>query len=180
MSVMMPYSDKLRDVADWYRQLWAESLGKKNSLDGSNDSLYAGQTPIKALGATDQHSQLQLYLEGPNDKLITILEEQRFHTKLRIPPGPKNLPSSDFMIGKTMNLLIASECRATADALRTAGRPVIRVILPVVNAHTIGQLLYMMEVETAMAGRLFNVDAFDQPAVEAIKVYTREYMRKGR
>jgi glucose-6-phosphate isomerase len=79
-----------------------------------------------------------------------------------------------------MNLLMASECRATADALRSAGRPVIRVVLPDVNAHTMGQLLYMLEVETAMAGRLFDVDAFDQPAVEAIKIYTREYMRKGK
>ncbi len=180
MAVMMPYSDKLRDVADWYRQLWAESLGKKLSLDGRNESLFAGQTPIKSLGVTDQHSQLQLYLEGPNDKLITILEEQRFNSSLRIPAGPKGLPGADFMIGKTMNLLMTSECRATADALRSAGRPVIRVMLPTVNAHTIGQLLYMLEVETAMAGRLFNVDAFDQPAVEAIKIYTREYMRKSR
>lgn len=179
MSVMMPYSDKLRDVADWYRQLWAESLGKKQSLDGKNAALFAGQTPIKSLGVTDQHSQLQLYLEGPNDKLITILEEQNFRTRLRIPPGPKGMPTSDFLAGKTMNLLMGSECRATMDALRSASRPVIRVVLPVVNEHTMGQLLYMLEVETAMAGRLFNVDAFDQPAVEAIKVYTREYMRKG-
>lgn len=180
ISVMMPYSDKLRDVADWYRQLWAESLGKKVSLDGKNDALYAGQTPVKALGVTDQHSQLQLYLEGPNDKLITILEEGKFQTVLPIPAGPKGLPGAEYLANKTMNLLMASECRATADALRTAGRPVIRVVLPEVNAHTLGQLLYMLEVETAMAGRLFNVDAFDQPAVESIKVYTREYMRKGR
>ncbi len=180
MAVMMPYSDKLRDVADWYRQLWAESLGKKSNLDGSNTAHFAGQTPIKSLGVTDQHSQLQLYLEGPNDKLITILEEQHFNSTLKIPPGPKGLPGADYLAGKTMNLLMASECRATADALRSAGRPVIRVTLPEVNAHTMGQLLYMLEVETAMAGRLFDVDAFDQPAVEAIKVYTREYMRKGK
>lgn len=180
ISVMMPYSDRLRDIADWYRQLWAESLGKKESLDGSHKTLFAGQTPVKALGVTDQHSQLQLYLEGPNDKIITILEEKKFQHRMPIPRGPAGIRGIGYLRGKSMQRLIAAECRATADALREASRPVIRVVLPTVNANTIGQLLYMLEVETAMAGRLFNVNAFDQPAVEAIKVFTRRYMRSGK
>jgi glucose-6-phosphate isomerase len=180
IAVMMPYSDQLRDVSDWYRQLWAESLGKKNSLDGRRTDLYAGQTPVKGLGVTDQHSQLQLYLEGPNDKLITLLGVRRFATALPIPAGPKGMGGVDYLEGRTMARLIQAECNATADALRAAQRPVVRVELPEVREHTVGQLLYMLEVETAMAGRLFGVDAFDQPAVEAIKVYTRQYMRQGK
>lgn len=180
VAVMMPYSDRLREVADWYRQLWAESLGKKESLDGRHKNLFTGQTPVKALGVTDQHSQLQLYLEGPNDKIITVLEEKTFKQRMPIPRGPAGVQGVGYLRGKTMNRLIESECRATVDALRDAQRPVIRVTLPTVNANTVGQLLYMLEVETAMAGRLFNVNAFDQPAVEAIKVFTRRYMRSRR
>lgn len=180
MSVMMPYSDALRDVADWYRQLWAESLGKRASLDRKNLNLFAGQTPIKALGVTDQHSQLQLYLEGPNDKIITILEQSRFNKTLRIPPAPKAVPGLAYLRNKTMNKLMAAERMATIDALREAKRPVMRIALPQVNEHTLGQLLYLLEVETAMAGRLFNVDAFDQPAVERIKVLTRRNMGEGK
>jgi len=180
IAVMMPYIDQLRDVADWYRQLWAESLGKKRSLDGTRDDLFTGQTPVKSLGATDQHSQLQLYLEGPNDKLLTLLSVRRFDQALPIPRGPKGMPGVEYLEGRTMQRLIQAECRATADALCAAQRPVIRVELPEISAHSLGQLLYMLEVETAMAGRLFGVDAFDQPAVEAIKVYTRQYMKQGK
>ncbi len=180
MAVMMPYSDQLRDVADWYRQLWAESLGKRRSLDGKRDDLFTGQTPVKSLGATDQHSQLQLYLEGPNDKLTTLLSVRKFSKPLPLPAGPKGMPGVDYLEGRTMARLIQAECAATRDALKAAQRPVITVELPEVREHTLGQLLYMLEVETAMAGRLFGVDAFDQPAVEAIKVYTRQYMRQGK
>jgi glucose-6-phosphate isomerase len=180
MAVMMPYSDALRDVSDWYRQLWAESLGKKVSRDGRNADWYAGQTPIRALGVTDQHSQLQLFLEGPNDKIVTVLEQQRFECTLPIPSVLEDDSGAEYMRKRTMAQLLDAECRATIDALREAERPVIRVRLDRVDASSIGQLLYMLEVETAMAGELFNVDAFDQPAVERIKVLTRAYLGKGR
>ena len=176
LAVMMPYSDRLRDVAEWYRQLWAESLGKKESLDRRNKALYAGQTPVRALGVTDQHSQLQLYLEGPNDKLITLVEERKFSRQVKIPDALPGLGGLEYLEGRTLNRLMASERKATADALRESNRPVVRIGVPWVDAHTMGQLLYMLQVETAMAGRLFNVDAFDQPAVEAIKVFTRKNM----
>ncbi len=174
MSVMMPYVDSLRDVADWYRQLWAESLGKKYSLDG--EVVYAGQTPIKALGATDQHSQVQLYREGPNDKIFNILEVGRFDKTMRIPEAMENVEELGYLRGVTMNKLMSAELRGTLDALKASERPVIRTILPKVNAHTLGQLLYLLEVETAMAGRLYNVNTFDQPGVEEGKIIARSLM----
>ncbi len=177
MSVMMPYADGLYDVADWYRQIWAESLGKRLSLDG--EEVFAGQTPIKALGATDQHSQIQLYREGPNDKLINILEVRRFAKTTKIPHTLENIDELGYLRGTTMNKLMAAELRGTIEALTVSQRPVIRTTLPRVNEHTIAQLLYMLEVETAMAGRLYNVNAFDQPGVEEGKVRARELMGGG-
>ena len=179
ISVMMPYANALTDVADWYRQLWAESLGKRFSLDG--EEVFVGQTPIKALGATDQHSQVQLYREGPNNKLFNIIEVRRFDKTVRIPaasPGHpvRGIPELSYLHGKTMNRLMAAELRGTVHALKESRRPVSRIILPRVNAHTIAQLLYMLEVETAMAGRLYNVQTFDQPGVEAGKEIARALM----
>jgi glucose-6-phosphate isomerase len=177
MSVMMPYADSLRDVADWYRQLWAESLGKKYDLDGCE--VHVGQTPIKALGATDQHSQVQLYREGPNNKIFNIIEAARFEKTLKIPAALGHMPEFDYLRGKSMNRLMAAELRGTVDALKMSQRPVSRIVLPRVNAHTVAQLLYMLEVETAMAGRLYNVQTFDQPAVQDGKVIARALMSGG-
>ncbi len=174
MSVMMPYADGLRDVADWYRQLWAESLGKRFGLDGSE--VFAGQTPIKALGATDQHSQVQLYREGPNNKVFNILEAGKFALTLKISDTLPQVGGLDYLRGKSMNKLMAAELQGTVDALKASARPVIRVTLPRVNAHTVAQLLYMLEVETAMAGRLYNVNTFDQPGVEEGKQIARKLM----
>lgn len=174
ISVMMPYSDALRDVADWYRQLWAESLGKRYSLDGKE--VFAGQTPIKSLGATDQHSQVQLYREGPNDKLINIIEVSRFGQDARIPDALTQLSELAYLRGKTMGKLMAAELRGTMDALKSSQRPVSRIALPRVNEHTVAQLLYMLEVETAIAGRLYNVQTFDQPGVEEGKRIARKLM----
>lgn len=174
MSVMMPYSDALRDVADWYCQLWAESLGKKSSLDGQ--VVYNGQTPIKALGATDQHSQIQLYREGPNNKLINIVEVGRFDSSLKIPNALAKLAELDYIRGRTMNKLMAAELQGTIDALTVSKRPVSRVTLPRVNEHSVAQLLYMLEAETAMAGRLYGVNTFDQPGVEEGKQIARKLM----
>ncbi len=174
MTVMMPYADGLRDVADWYRQLWAESLGKLTDLDGNE--VYAGQTPIKALGATDQHSQVQLYREGPNNKIFTILEVSRFDKSLRIPATLGAVPELEYLRNKTMNKLMAAELQGTVDALKVSKRPVMQITLPRVNAHTVAQLLYLFEVETAMAGRLYNVNAFNQPGVEEGKRIARKLM----
>ena len=174
ISVMMPYADGLRDVADWYRQLWAESLGKRFALDQSE--IFAGQTPVKALGATDQHSQVQLYREGPNDKVFNILEVSRFCKRLTIPGTLPTIKEIGYLRGKTMNKLMAAELRGTMDALQASKRPVCRITLPEVNASTVAQLLYLLEVETAMAGRLYNVNAFDQPGVEEGKRIAEKLM----
>jgi len=180
ISVMMPYSDKLSGVSDWYAQLWAESIGKIVPATKSTPEYAVGQTPVSALGVTDQHSQLQLYLEGPNDKVITVLEESAFNQQLDIPTIDKKLKSTRYLQGKRMNDLMTAERKATIDAFRETNRPVIRVTFPKVNENTIAQFLYMLEVETAMAGQLFGVDAFDQPAVELIKIFTRKNMGESR
>jgi glucose-6-phosphate isomerase len=177
MSVMMPYADGLRDVADWYRQLWAESLGKRLSLDG--EEVFVGQTPIKALGATDQHSQVQLYAEGPNNKVFNILEVAKFSETLPIPATLKEIPELDYLRGQSMNRLMEAECLGTADALKNAQRPVMRIVLPEVDAHAVAQLLYLLEVETAVAGRLHNINTFDQPGVEEGKKIARALMAES-
>lgn len=174
MSVMMPYADALRDVADWYRQLWSESLGKRHSLDGQE--IFTGQTPIKALGVTDQHSQIQLYREGPNNKLINVLEVKRFAKTLRIPNTLTFAEPLAYLRGQTMNKLMAAELRGTIDALKASNRPVVKITLPTINEHTLAQLLYLFEVETALAGQLYNVDTFNQPGVEEGKKIARSRM----
>ncbi|MCC6143466.1 MAG: glucose-6-phosphate isomerase, partial [Candidatus Hydrogenedentes bacterium] len=174
MSVMMPYVDGLRDVADWYRQLWAESLGKRYSLEG--EEVFAGQTPINALGATDQHSQVQLYREGPNDKIFNILEVGRFDKTLKVPATLTAIEDLGYLRGSSMNKLMSAELRGTLDALKVSQRPVMRIILPRLDAFTVAQVLYMLEVETAMAGRLYNVNTFDQPGVEEGKKIARKLM----
>lgn len=174
MSVMMPYADSLRDVADWYRQLWAESLGKQFDLQGHR--VCVGQTPIKSLGVTDQHSQVQIYREGPNNKIFNIVEVARFEKTLKIPNVLTHLPQLKYLCGKSMNKLMAAELLGTIEALKFSRRPVSRIVLPRVNAHTVAQLMYMLEVETAMAGRLYNVQTFDQPAVQVGKDIARALM----
>ncbi len=178
MSVMMPYSNALYMIADWYRQLWAESLGKKYDL--KKKAVYAGQTPIKALGATDQHSQVQLYAEGPNDKIFTLVGVDRYRREVKIPKTHQDYDALSYLGGKTMNQLIDAERLGTEAALTAAKRPNITLSLPAINEHTIGQTLYMYQVQTAFAGQLYNINAFDQPGVEAGKIAAFALMgRKG-
>ena len=167
ISVMMPYADGLKYIADWYCQLWGESLGKAVDLDGN--TVYAGQTPVKALGVTDQHSQVQLYREGPFDKVITIIGVENFRSEVEISKGCDDIPDVNFLCGHTMNKLINAEREATEYALTTARRANYTIMLPEINAFTIGQLLYMFEMETAFAGAMLNIDTFNQPGVEGGK-----------
>lgn len=176
MTVMMPYSDALRDIADWFRQLWAESLGKIRIHPLTQEQEFAGQTPIKALGATDQHSQVQLFREGPNNKVFTIIKESQSKRTMKIPHALDFLPQVAYLRGKTMNQLMAAELKGTVDALRISKRPVMQIIMPQVNAYTVAQLMYMLEVETAMAGKLYGIDAFNQPGVEEGKKIARRLM----
>lgn len=167
ISVMMPYADSLKFISDWFAQLWAESLGKAKDVNGN--IVNVGQTPVKALGATDQHSQVQLYMEGPFDKIIILLGVDKFRAELPIPKLYSDIPSVGFLGGSTQNKLILTEQMATEYALQQAGKMNMSLTLPEVNEHTLGQLLYMLEVATAFAGELLNIDAFDQPGVEAGK-----------
>lgn len=164
ISVMMPYADSLKYISDWFAQLWAESLGKKFDVDGN--VVFAGQTPVKALGVTDQHSQVQLYTEGPFDKIIVLLGVDKFKETITIPKIYGDIPSLGFLGGITQNQLIKTEQMATEYALLKGGKANMTITLPEVNEFTIGQLLYMFEVATAFAGELLNINAFDQPGVE--------------
>ncbi len=177
VSVMFPYSYALKDLADWYRQLWAESLGKANDLKGSE--VNTGPTPVKALGTTDQHSQVQLYREGPNDKLFTFLQVDNFGKDPQIGPAPDSAPELDFLAGKTLSALLNSEKKATEYALLQSKRPCLTILFPHINAYTVGQFIYLYEVTTSLAGALFGINSYDQPAVELGKQATFALMGKA-
>ena len=167
IQVMLPYADSLKYMADWFCQLWAESLGKNVRRDGT--PCHAGQTPAKALGVTDQHSQLQLYNEGPFDKVITFIKVEKFRTETTIPHGCEQFKDVAFLGGMTHNTLIEAERQGTEYALYVNRRMNQTIIMPEVNAYTLGQLLFFMEMATAYEGELLNIDAFNQPGVETSK-----------
>ena len=171
-SVIMPYAYALKDMADWYRQLWAESLGKKSDLD--QEKVWIGPTPIKALGATDQHSQVQLYREGPNDKIFTFLYVENFGDvpDIEIGPAPEGVTELDYLSGKKMSRLLNCEKQATEYALLKDERPCLTVLFDRVTPYTVGQFIYLFEVTTSFAGALFNIDTYNQPAVELGKQAT--------
>lgn len=168
--VLMPYCNGLYSLADWYRQLWAESLGKQKDLSG--EQVFAGFTPIKALGATDQHSQIQLYREGPNDKVIGFVEVASFgEADVNIPRG-LGVEAIAYLEGSTMATLLSAERRATEFALNESQRPNYTIRFPRVDAGHVGQFIQLWQVATAYAGLMLNVDAYDQPAVELGKQAT--------
>jgi len=178
ISVMMPYSTSLYMLADWYRQLWAESIGKQHNLKGKE--VFAGQTPVKALGTTDQHSQVQLYREGPNDKVITFLEVERFEQKLMMPESMKHVPALKYLGGASFQQLMNAEKLATEYALKVSGRPTTTVLFPRIGPETVGQFIYLYEVATSYMGGLLGINTYDQPAVELGKQATFALMgRKG-
>jgi glucose-6-phosphate isomerase len=160
--VLMPYADALRETGDWFVQLWAESLGKKPDV---------GPTPFRAVGATDQHSSLQLMVEGPNDKVVTLVRvaQPRADVSISVPEGYRAHAEIAYLDGHTMGELIEAERRATDAALRQAGRPTATISVPRLDARAMGELLMLLELATAYAGGLYGVNAFDQPGVEAGK-----------
>ncbi|SDG85389.1 glucose-6-phosphate isomerase [Desulfosporosinus hippei] len=178
ISVFMPYADGLKTMADWYAQLWAESLGKRYDLQGRE--VFVGQTPVKALGVTDQHSQVQLYVEGPDDKVLSFVTVEKFK-QTRIIPLDSELPEDiHFLGGRTLEELLFAEQKATEYALTLANRQHQKIILSSLDAYNIGQLLLLLEWETAYMGELLNINAFDQPGVEEGKNGTYALMgRKG-
>lgn len=169
-AVLMPYCDRLVPLADWWCQLWAESLGKRVERDGGRLSI--GQTPVRAIGAADQHSQMQLYLDGPADKVVTFVRVADTGVELEIPRSYPDLVDVAYLGGHELGELLVMEQRAMELALNKRGRPTIAIEMPHLTPFTIGQLVYLMEVETALTASLFGIDPFNQPAVEEGKRLT--------
>jgi glucose-6-phosphate isomerase len=171
--VLMPYADPLRDLALWFVQLWAESLGKVLPSGG-----HVGPTPLPALGATDQHSQVQLFMEGPADKTVTFIAVAGREGGAPIPRLHADVPDLAYLGGHTLGELLDVERRATAGALARRGRPNMTITVDAVDARHLGGLFFLLELATAYAGELYGVDAFDQPGVELGKQFT--YAMLGR
>ena len=174
MLVTMPYADSLFGIADWFRQLWAESLGKKLSVD--NEVVNAGQTPIKALGAIDQHSQIQLYTEGPNDKLLQLIAVERYRDAVNIPSPPDGISELEYLGGGELGQLLDRERLATSWALTEAQRPNLTISVPTIDPGIVGEFFYLFQLQTVMAGALYGVNPFGQPGVEAGKNATYALM----
>ena len=176
ISVLMPYSSRLKYIPDWYVQLLAESLGKEYNRNG--DKVNTGLTPIKAVGATDQHSQVQLYNEGPNDKLITFIRVNNFDTTLDI-PNIFEYTGIGYLGGKTINELLNAEADSTKVSLADYSRPTVTLTIEKIDEYSIAQLLYLLEVQTAIVGELYNIDTFNQPSVDQAKNYTYALMGRA-
>ncbi len=168
-SVLMPYADRLAVFARWYRQLWAESLGK----DGT------GTTPIAALGAVDQHSQLQLYLAGPRDKMFTLIRLETAGLGARVDPALAGDEALAYLRGRTLGDLMDAMARATAETLAGNGRPTRVIRLARLDEEVLGALFMHFMLETIVAADLLGVNAFDQPAVEEGKVLARKYLAEN-
>lgn len=168
IAVSFAYSHRLRFMADWYAQLLAESIGKRFDRDGNE--VFAGPTPVRAVGVTDQHSQVQLYVEGPFDKWFTLLSVDQPERRLAIPHAFADLEGVAYLGGRDLGELFHAERDGTRIALTEAGRPNATLSLERVDAHGLGQLIQMLEVSVALVGEHTGVDAFDQPGVEAGKV----------
>ena len=164
--VMMPYSDQLGQFGAWYAQLWAESLGKSGH----------GSTPIAALGPVDQHSQLQLYLDGPHDHMITLLRLDNKGIGPRLSPELASLAHADVLGGHTAGDLVDAEQKAIGEALIKSDRPTRTLDIHRLDEETLGALIMHFMMETIFAADLYQIDAFDQPAVELGKVLTRQYL----
>lgn len=177
ISVMMPYSNSLYDLADWYRQLWAESLGKRYDVKGRE--IFVGQTPVKALGTTDQHSQVQLYTEGPNDKVFTFLSVENFAHDFTIPNLHPEREEVSYLGGKKLSELLNAERLATEIALTKAHRPNCNIVFPAIDEFHLGEFIMMFEIQTVFTGKLLHIDPLDQPGVEAGKIATYALMGKA-
>ncbi len=168
--VMLPYGDRLHGIADWFRQLWGESLGKRLDLQGRE--VFRGPTPVTALGATDQHSQLQLWMEGPFDKTVTFLTAATQPADIDIPRLHDDIDAVAYLGGHTLGGLLDAERRGTTLALTRAGRMNMTIQLPAITAHAVGQLIMLFQIATVYAGAFYGVEPLDQPGVELGKQIT--------
>jgi glucose-6-phosphate isomerase len=164
------YSNALWALAFWYKQLWVESLGKRT--DRQKREVNIGQTCVAALGVTDQHSQSQLYMEGPRDKVIVFWEVERDPYTIRIPKLFPKHTATGYLAGHTLNELFRAEKLATELALTEVGRPNCNIVFPQADEYSVGQFMMMMEFATAYAGEFYDINAFDQPGVQLGKDLT--------
>jgi glucose-6-phosphate isomerase len=174
MNVIIPYSQRLIKFADWYRQLLAESIGKKH--DNENNEVFTGITPINALGVTDQHSQSQLYNEGPNDKFFIFIEVEKLGPPLEIPNPYPSEETGEYLGNVTFNQLMKVEKQATEQSLTKNDRPNITIKINEVNEESLGELFMLFEASIAFLGEYYNINAFDQPGVELSKNLTKELL----
>lgn len=177
MHVLFAYASNLRSMSNWWRQIWAESLGKAKRSDGTRNKY--GPTPVVAIGPTDQHSQLQLYQEGPDDKIYTFLTVRSPKTKLKVPSSIKSLGPVAYASGRAFSDLLVAEAQGSMSALRQTKRPVGLLQLPKIDENTLGALLVFYELATAVAGELYGINAYDQPGVEASKKRTHELLTRS-
>ena len=174
--VLMPYTDRLRELAEWHRQLWAESLGKR--VDRRGQRVHLGPTPVAAVGATDQHSQIQLFIEGPFDKAIAFVAVDDLGTDMPIPERSELPPDLAYLPGHSLGELLRAEYEATSAALARSGRMNLTLHLPDLTAASVGELLMFFQLATGYAGAWYGIDPFDQPGVELGKRLT--YAAMGR
>jgi len=167
ITVIFPYSKKLSSLADWYIQLLSESIGKNEKI---------GPTPLKAIGVTDQHSQLQLFMDGPNNKFIIFIEIENFENKVKISDTSLKNSTLSYLQNIEMGQLLNAEKRAIEEAFNKKGRPNITLKLNKLNEENIGSLIYIFELQVALLGEIFNVNAFDQPGVELGKKLTKKHL----
>ncbi len=162
--VFMPYTYSLREVGFWFRQLWAESLGKAYAKDGQE--VHSSPTPIASVGPTDQHSQVQLYREGLNDKTYTFVVVKEVRVDYTLPEAFSNFEGVAYLKGHSMNEILHAEQRSTDQSLKEVGRPTCLIELDRMDAYHVGQLLFFLELATAYAGEMVGINTYDQPGVE--------------
>jgi glucose-6-phosphate isomerase len=168
IDVIIPYADGLKSFSEWFCQLWSESLGK----------LGLGLTPYPSIGTTDQHSQLQLWMEGPEDKVVIFLRIEDYGTDIKIPIAFEDMEGLNYLSGHTLSELIKAEEEATELSLAKASRPNLSLIIPYIDAYHLGQLFMFFEIVTALVGFLFGINPFNQPGVEEGKNFTYGMMGK--
>ncbi len=178
VSIMMPYADSLQLLGDWYRQLWAESLGKRRGE--KPDDPPAGTLPVTALGTVDQHSQLQMYLESRRDKIFTFMAIDHWQQNPLIPLSDDDRKSFSYLEGKRMQDVLDAEFQATSEVVTEAGHPNMTLRLPTLDVHTLGQLIDLYQRATVYAGLLYGINPLDQPAVEKGKKLAIQLLSGGR
>ena len=166
ISVFMPYSDRLDNLSFWYRQLWAESIGKNKM----------GITPVNALGTVDQHSQLQLYLDGPSDKFFTFIFEKQKKSKKNLDCTYGKDKNYHLLHNKSLNNLLICELKSTIETLKQKKKPLRVIELDEINEKVIGSLMMFLFIETIFSCYFINSDPFDQPAVEEGKILTKKLL----